>query len=304
MCYIIIMNFSGAYEEQSFYRDYEAEWLDLRDVQGTNCYCDGEAEAVIRSRIKEYGPRGVHFLDSGNYHYVSKIWLDLVDEDFDLLVYDHHTDMQMPMFGDILSCGGWIKWALDTHPRLKRVYLAGPPESGRREIEAEGYGDRVVWIGEDELAGGAVKDHLAGGGLPLYISLDKDILDTSYGATNWDQGEASLTCVLESIKEAAACRSIIGVDICGEDPDGAGRRGGMCADSEWDHAGADAADAGRDHACASAADSEWDHAGADAADAERDHAPTDAAGINDRANREIISKLVGLCDRMTPQKGI
>ena len=37
---IVIMNFTGAYEKQEFYGDLGAVWLDLRDIQGTNCYCD------------------------------------------------------------------------------------------------------------------------------------------------------------------------------------------------------------------------------------------------------------------------
>ena len=122
---IVIMNFTGAYEKQEFYGDLGAVWLDLRDIQGTNCYCDEEAEAAIKERIRPMGPFGIHFLDSGNYHYVSKIWLDKVEGEFELLVFDHHTDMQMPIFGNILSCGGWIQAALDTNTGLKRVYLAG-----------------------------------------------------------------------------------------------------------------------------------------------------------------------------------
>ena len=119
------MNFTGVYENQEFYQDLGAVWLELGDIQGTNCYCDEEAEAAIKERISLMEPSGIHFLDSGNYHYVSKIWLDKIEEEFELLVFDHHTDMQMPMFGNILSCGGWIQAALDTNKRLKRVYLAG-----------------------------------------------------------------------------------------------------------------------------------------------------------------------------------
>ena len=89
---IVIMNFTGAYEKQEFYGDLGAVWLDLRDIQGTNCYCDEEAEAAIKERIRPMGPSGIHFLDSGNYHYVSKIWLDKVEGEFELLVFDHHTD--------------------------------------------------------------------------------------------------------------------------------------------------------------------------------------------------------------------
>lgn len=181
---IVIMNFTGAYEKQEFYGDLGAVWLDLRDIQGTNCYCDEEAEAAIKERIRPMGPFGIHFLDSGNYHYVSKIWLDKVEGEFELLVFDHHTDMQMPIFGNILSCGGWIQAALDTNTGLKRVYLAGPSC-----MEAEADGKRVVGINEEELkVPGCISRHMEDSGLPLYISLDKDILNRSCAVTNWDQG--------------------------------------------------------------------------------------------------------------------
>lgn len=212
---IVIMNFTGVYEKQEFYRDLGAVWLDLRDIQSTNCYCDEDAEAAIRERIRHMGPSGIHFLDSGNYHYVSKIWLDKIEGEFELLVFDHHTDMQMPMFGNLLSCGGWIQDALDANTGLRRVYLAGPPC-----MEAEADMERVVGIKEEELKEpGCISRHLKGSGLPLYISLDKDILTSSCAVTNWDQGQARLEDVLACIKEAASCRSIIGADVCGEDPE-------------------------------------------------------------------------------------
>ena len=192
---IVIMNFTGVFENQEFYQDLGAVWLELGDIQGTNCYCDEEAEAAIKERISLMEPSGIHFLDSGNYHYVSKIWLDKIEEEFELLVFDHHTDMQMPMFGNILSCGGWIQAALDTNTRLKRVYLAGPPS-----MEAEADRERVVGINEEELK-------------------TPGCITRSCAITNWDQGEAQLEDVLTCIKEAASCRSIIGVDVCGENTD-------------------------------------------------------------------------------------
>ena len=109
---IAVLFFTDAYEKQGFYREMEREGWDVsciscRGMEGTNCYCDEAAAEEIRERIRPFGAGGLHFLDSGNYHYVSRLWLELVTEPFDLLVFDHHTDMQEPAFGGILSCGGW-----------------------------------------------------------------------------------------------------------------------------------------------------------------------------------------------------
>lgn len=219
---LIIMNFSGVYEEETFYKDYEYVWVDCSDIQGTNCYCDGEAEIQIKERLNQTaGTPGIHFLDSGNYHYASKIWLDGIEEDAELLVFDHHTDMQPPMFGDILSCGSWIKAVLDTNPRIRRVWLAGPPEEAYNEIREAGYGGRVVWTGEGDIKDmDAWRERLGNSPLPLYISVDKDVLGPEDARTNWDQGNAGLPTVLECIRTAAGCRRIIGMDVCGENPEG------------------------------------------------------------------------------------
>ena len=96
------------------------------------------------------------FLDSGNYHYLTKLWLELVKEPFELLVFDHHTDMQRPAFGGILSCGGWIREALETNENLKHVILVGPPETAMEETKRELLEDgeelirKVTWISEEE----------------------------------------------------------------------------------------------------------------------------------------------------------
>ena len=85
---IVIMNFSGVYEVQGLKAVLEAgktnnhiiSQLDCQDIPGTNCYCDSLAEEEIEKRIVPFGPEGLHFLDSGNYHYLTKLWLELVKE--------------------------------------------------------------------------------------------------------------------------------------------------------------------------------------------------------------------------------
>ena len=122
---IVLMNFSGIYREEEFWKNRQVSWIELQDVCGTNCYCDEEAIAEINKRTENYPTAGIHFIDSGNYHYMTRLWLTRMDQPFCLLVYDNHTDMQPPAFGGILSCGGWIAAALEELENLKYVILVG-----------------------------------------------------------------------------------------------------------------------------------------------------------------------------------
>jgi len=65
-----IMKMTDAYEYQSFYNLQEnIEVLDCRDIEGTRCYLDDDAKGTIINRITSIGADGLHFIDSGNYHY-------------------------------------------------------------------------------------------------------------------------------------------------------------------------------------------------------------------------------------------
>lgn len=242
---VVLMNFSGIYETESFYETVPQEnriWLDCRTIPGTNCYCDEEGERELKERMEPLGAEGIHFLDSGNYHYVTKLWLDQVKEPFDLLVLDHHTDLQQPMFGDILSCGGWIRASLEENPYLNRVFLAGPPCEAVKEAEnelPEELWKKVVWIPEEALkekwGAGALKYARCFGNFgcagdirrledsedPVYLSIDKDVLSPDFARTNWDQGQAGIAETADFIRTFLKGRTLIGADICGENPEGA-----------------------------------------------------------------------------------
>mgnify|MGYP000544457348 CR=1 FL=1 len=118
-------------------RGKEVSRVEARDIPGTNCYCDEDAMNAIRSRIAPYSSGGIHFIDSGNYHYMTRIWLEKISEPFSLLVFDNHTDMQPPAFGGLLSCGGWIYDSVMELPLLKRVILIGPDEEAFSRVEPE-----------------------------------------------------------------------------------------------------------------------------------------------------------------------
>ena len=240
---IMIMNFSGVYEMQGLKTALEKKvdsvvaeaenmaakpvitQLDFQDIPGTNCYCDSLAEEEIGKRIIPFGPEGLHFLDSGNYHYLTKLWLELVKEPFELLVFDHHTDMQPPALLPVLSCGSWIRDAAGAYQNIKGICVIGPPEALVRETEAM---EHVWFVTQEELDDGSgaakIKEVFAShaGTFPVYLSVDKDILSKEELDTNWDQGNVVLDQVLQFIDvymQQTPGRQFIGMDICGEDPE-------------------------------------------------------------------------------------
>lgn len=221
MSEIIQMNFSGVYRRQKFF-EQNIE-IDLTKVSGTNGYCSDEAAEEIRRRIADHPAEGIHLLDSGNYHYATLFWLEKIREPYDLLVFDHHTDMQPSAWGDeLLSCGAWIRTALlmargaDGKTPLRHVWLAGPEEEAFAEAAGQpdlsAFTERIHRISKDDI------ERLIAEGTdrPLYISIDKDILSKEELDTNWDQGDWSLEELVSSLKKVCAGKRVIGIDICGE----------------------------------------------------------------------------------------
>lgn len=208
----IVMNFSHAYEENRFMRSPAFEWIDCSGIGGTGCYLDEAASARIRKLITACGCEGTHWIDSGDYHYMTKLWTDMVAEPFTLVVFDHHPDMQPPLFPGMLSCGSWLRAALEGNSLIKKVYLLGVADA--LTGECAGFEDRLHIVTESGIGRAAVPDWSAE--RAVYLSIDKDVFSRSETVTNWDQGSLSLGRFREFVDALASCR-IIGTDICGED---------------------------------------------------------------------------------------
>ena len=230
----VILDFSGIYQEEGFYKEEQVSWVDLRGISGTNCYCDGEARGQILDRLEKYPASGIYFIDSGNYHYMSRIGAERMAEPFHLLVFDNHTDMQPPAFGGILSCGGWIAASMDELKNLKHVILVGPDEAAYEQAEGR-LKERVTFLSRERLqelteteVNKFLRDTVSSAcnwknreALPLYISIDKDVLCPEDAQTAWSQGDMHLTTLLAGVQTVLECAKetggvIAGVDICGE----------------------------------------------------------------------------------------
>ncbi len=257
---ITVQDFTGVYAEQAFMQELRAtaetskdvRWLNCTKIVGTDCYCDDDAIKEINELIdnaesnsksesdrnivnrdkstNDIAPQpSIHFFDNGNYHYMSKLWTDRVQEPFTLIVFDHHPDMQPPRFGGILSCGGWVKEVLDNNKFIQSVIIIGVKdeliETVREELSQSGESsilEKVTFIKESELSTLPFQSSLSSfvsrlsSQHSLYISIDKDALLPTYAATNWDQGSLTLDALKNCITTLASGRKILGIDICGE----------------------------------------------------------------------------------------
>lgn len=212
----LIMDFTGVYRDDPFFMQHDFRWLDCRDLRGTSCYCDEEAVKQLRERMAAYSPCGIHLIDSGNYHYVSKLWTDRLERPFSLVLFDHHPDMQPSLFEELLSCGCWVRKMLDENRYLRKVCIVGAAESLKKETE--GYGERLLFYSEQTLeheeAWRLFSDfHLLG---DVYVSVDKDVLSPEYAATNWNQGSMTLEQLKRLLAVVLSNNRVIGMDICGE----------------------------------------------------------------------------------------
>ena len=222
------MNFSGIYKEQQFWQTGEIQrnifWVEVQELPGSNCYCDGDAMETLRQKLEEFDADGIHFIDSGNYHYMSRIWLEKLNTPFRLVVFDNHTDMQPPAFGGLLSCGGWVAASLEELPLLKEVLLVGPDQEAFDQTELV-LQEKVRFLSRERLREMTMEEKVLffeelSVDLPVYLSVDKDVLCAEDASTTWSQGDMTLEELGQFVAILLEKQDILGMDVCGEcDPD-------------------------------------------------------------------------------------
>ena len=151
---------------------------------------------TLRQKLEEFDADGIHFIDSGNYHYMSRIWLEKLNTPFRLVVFDNHTDMQPPTFGGLLSCGGWVAASLEELPLLKEVLLVGPDQEAFDQTEPV-LREKVRFLSREKLGEMTLEEKVSffeelTAELPTYLSVDKDVLCPEEASTTWSQGEMTL----------------------------------------------------------------------------------------------------------------
>lgn len=213
----ILLEFSEIYRSQTQLRNEMDEVIDCTTLTGTDCYCDPETQKELMNRIYSCAFGAIHLMDSGNYHYMSRLFLEACQHRVSLVMMDHHTDMQPSALLPVLSCGSWLLDTLLEVSDVQEVFLIGPPQKALEQIPC-GQREKIFMISREELEAGAWKEKLMSfvPHFPVYYSIDKDILSPDVCQTNWDQGTMKLSELKEILRWFLEKYPIAGADLCGE----------------------------------------------------------------------------------------
>lgn len=184
----LVINFSNIYIKESVNSLENTDWIDCSKILGTNMYCTDEAAEEICSKIYKYSEKRIHFIDSGNYHYATKFFVNKIDYKFSLILFDYNSDMQIPLIHTFTSCGDWAREILENNKYLEQLILIDPSQKIIDEIEdinKECF-KKLICISlkdfEEDMESIKLEDIKKD--IPIYISIDKDVLSHHYAETN------------------------------------------------------------------------------------------------------------------------
>lgn len=208
----LILDFNHIYDRHNPHvQDFI--YLDCSHFTECDMYCSLNSQKALTRMLSPFTIHGTHLLDNGNYHYLSYFFVKQIKEPFNLLVFDHHTDMQDPLFSDLLTCGNWIKKVIETQPYLHQLILIGPKQKAFHNIAKY---PKLIAISDEDLSQKDLHVLETIEAMPTYISIDKDVLSSHYALTNWNQGVMSLPTLEKLLSIAIVKQPIIGIDLCGE----------------------------------------------------------------------------------------
>ena len=170
---------------------------------------------------------------SGDFHYLTALWLRRVEEPFTLVSFDNHPDWDIrpPHW----CCGTWINRALEL-PHLREVAIWGcgnfelnwPSRlfANRRAMrenrlsiwpwsERISRSAREIWPGIQRMHWQRQFARFAQRlmGAKVYVTVDLDCLSGS--ATNWENGLFTNEDIAWALRELHTHTEVIGGDVCG-----------------------------------------------------------------------------------------
>ncbi len=205
--------------------------------------CSMSALRAFERELVPKMPAGQHFtfMGSGDFHHLSLPLIAQSVSSFDavqVIVFDNHPDNMRFPFG--VHCGSWV-WRVASLPQVAQVHVVGitsgdigashawenhlrPLYRGRVCYWSTGVDVRwakrmrlshsVRSFDSTEALMAAFIAHQSTLSTPVYLSIDKDVLDSAEAMSNWDQGKLRVTDIIDTIESVR--ERMIGGDVTGE----------------------------------------------------------------------------------------
>jgi arginase family enzyme len=223
----VILNTDNSVTRQDLNHDFEMEVIDLVDIR-TNLqfYADRRGQRTFIDRVtgRKAGPV-LHLFGSGDFHHLTLMVLEQVASPFLLVVFDNHADCsplgpkyhcgnwlyhvsKLPHCGKILHLGaterpGILSRALGTRPLLKKKKLIQLPGSVLSDPDCvDTFIEALSCHNPDRL--------------PVYVSVDKDVLNEEESPGDWDNGVMSMFPMSAMLDHIIRSYPVAGADITGE----------------------------------------------------------------------------------------
>ncbi|MEN3012471.1 MAG: hypothetical protein ABDH34_06280 [Dictyoglomus thermophilum] len=174
--------------------------IDLRGFKQVRYLCSYDRLKELEKFVNSIS--GIKFLGKSDFHYFTYLFVKSINIKFNLVVIDHHVDLKSTFEGYI-SCGSWLRDVMKISSLNKIFLFTSDNNTGENN-------DKLVVISKDFKT---LKNMM--GGLPIYVSIDKDILDKKCLNTNWEQGNMDIKEFFNLLNFLSQF-DMIGVDVCGE----------------------------------------------------------------------------------------
>jgi len=221
--------------------------IDLKNWQSTIRFgCSLKNFRRLDEKLQQDLPAsyGTVLLGSGDYHHVSLLLIERLQSIYneqnpiEIVVFDNHPDNMRYLFG--IHCGSWVSYVA-TLPFVSHVHVLGITSNDigvahawenrltplvKNKLIYWSMGVSIGWakwlgLGKSfrnfDSPNALIHDFLIyqkSHSQPVYLSIDKDVLDEATIQTNWDQGQLKTDHILAVISALSA--RIIGSDITGE----------------------------------------------------------------------------------------
>lgn len=110
---VTFMNFDETYFFQKKLHTYPHEHINLFQLPHVHLYCEKESLKIIERKLVKRKHKGITFIGSGNYHYITYLLLKEIQKPFTLILFDHHSDINLSIYArsNIISCGNWVSFS-------------------------------------------------------------------------------------------------------------------------------------------------------------------------------------------------